>query len=131
MELITVTPQIQAERGLSSDRGALITGLSQEGQERTGLRPGDVIVQIGRVPIGSAEELARVFQGLSGVGAPGPVLRAESGPQPAARFTGEVIERAPGVHPSSERALRVAGDASALLPCEALRDLATPLARVG
>ncbi len=66
MELITVTPQIQAERGLANDRGALVTGLSATSQRSTGLQPGDVILQIGRLPIRSAEQLAQVFRELSG-----------------------------------------------------------------
>jgi len=68
IELITVTPQIRAERGLSSERGAMIAGLSDESARQTGLRLGDVIVQLNRVPIRSAEELATIFQGLTGSG---------------------------------------------------------------
>jgi len=68
IELITVTPQIRAERGLASERGAMIAGLSDESARQTGLRPGDVIVQLNRVPIRSAEELATIFQSLTGSG---------------------------------------------------------------
>jgi serine protease Do len=68
IELITVTPQIRAERGLASDGGAMIAGLSDESARQLGLQPGDVIVQINRVPVRSAEELAAIFQGLTGTG---------------------------------------------------------------
>jgi serine protease Do len=68
IDLITVTPQIQSERGLVSERGAMIAGISDESANRLGLRQGDVIVQINRVPIGSAEELAQLFRSLQGSG---------------------------------------------------------------
>jgi serine protease Do len=68
IELITVTPEIRAERGLASEGGAMIADLSEETASRVGLRPGDVIVRIGRVPIRSAEDLARIFEGLTGTG---------------------------------------------------------------
>jgi serine protease Do len=68
IEAITVTPQVRAERGLASEAGALILGISENLVSNTGLRRGDVIVGINRTPIRSAEELARVFEGLSGTG---------------------------------------------------------------
>ncbi|MGD2045254.1 MAG: trypsin-like peptidase domain-containing protein, partial [Gemmatimonadota bacterium] len=68
IDLITVTPQIQAEQGLVSDRGAMITRLSPESASRMGLRPGDVILQINRVPIQSAEQVAQIFEELTGSG---------------------------------------------------------------
>jgi S1-C subfamily serine protease len=68
IEVITVTPQVRAERGLTSEAGALILGISDELVGSTGLRPGDVIVGINRTPIRSADELAQVFDGLTGNG---------------------------------------------------------------
>ena len=59
-ELITLTPAIKAERRLRSDQGALITSLTEEAQ-RLGLRVGDLIVGINRVPIRTAEEAAQVL----------------------------------------------------------------------
>lgn len=59
-ELITLTPAIQAERRLRSDQGALITSLTEEAQ-RLGLRVGDLIVGINRVPVRSAEEAAQLL----------------------------------------------------------------------
>ncbi len=68
IEVITVTPQVRAERGLASDAGALIVGIAEQTRNNTGLRPGDVIVGINRTQIRSAEELARVFEQLNASG---------------------------------------------------------------
>ncbi|HEX6937816.1 MAG TPA: trypsin-like peptidase domain-containing protein [Longimicrobiales bacterium] len=66
-ELVTLTPAIRAERGLVSEHGALIVSASEVAR-RIGLREGDLIVQINRVPVGSAEEAARLLQRLAGEG---------------------------------------------------------------
>lgn len=68
IEAINVTPQVRAERGLTSEAGALIVGISSELASQTGLRAGDVIVGINRTPIRSADELAAVFDRLDGNG---------------------------------------------------------------
>ncbi len=65
LELITLTPAIQAERGLRSGAGALIAGISDEVSRVTGMRPGDLIVAINRRPIESAEDAAEVLQYLA------------------------------------------------------------------
>jgi serine protease Do len=64
-ELITLTPAIRAERRLRSQRGALIASLPAEAQ-RLGLQVGDLIVEINRVPINSAEEAADVLRRATG-----------------------------------------------------------------
>ena len=56
-ELVSLTPAIRAERQLQSERGALIVNLS-EGAQRLGLRPGDLIVQINRNTVRSADDAA-------------------------------------------------------------------------
>ncbi len=66
IDLITVTPQIRAERGLTSEAGALIAGISNELAGQLGLRPGDVIVGINRTQIRSAEEFAGILDRLGG-----------------------------------------------------------------
>ena len=66
IELISVTPQIQLERGLTSADGALIADISAELAAQLGLRPGDVIVQMNRTRIRSADEAARFFESLTG-----------------------------------------------------------------
>ncbi|HUF77044.1 MAG TPA: trypsin-like peptidase domain-containing protein [Longimicrobiales bacterium] len=68
IEVISVTPQVRAERGLTSEAGALIVGISDEAMANTQLRPGDVIVGINRAPIRSAEDLAAIFDRLEGNG---------------------------------------------------------------
>lgn len=66
-ELVTLTPSIRAERRLSSERGALIIALSDVARQ-LGLREGDLILQINRTAIGSAEEAARLLGELAGQG---------------------------------------------------------------
>ena len=63
-ELVTLTPAIQSERGLSNPRGALIVGVSLNVQRVTGLREGDLIVGINRVAVRSAEEAAEYLSRL-------------------------------------------------------------------
>ncbi len=64
-ELITLTPAIQAERRLRSPQGALITAMPDEAQG-LGLRVGDLIVEINRVPIRTAEEVADYLRRATG-----------------------------------------------------------------
>ena len=65
MELITVTPQIRAERGIRSEMGALIADITTDLAARIRLRPGDVIVGINRAQVRSAEEFARIVEAIS------------------------------------------------------------------
>jgi len=65
LQLVTVTPAIRAERNLASERGALIVELSDVARS-VGLAQGDVIVQINRVPVGTAEEAADLLRRLAG-----------------------------------------------------------------
>jgi serine protease Do len=66
MELVTVTPAVQQERGLRSARGALIYRMGQQTQDATGLQEGDVILQINRQAITSAEDTRRAFRAAAG-----------------------------------------------------------------
>lgn len=66
LELVTVTPAIATERGLRRQSGALIYNISQNASDQTGLQRGDVIVQIGRQPITSAQDVARIIDSLRG-----------------------------------------------------------------
>lgn len=68
LQLITVDERISVERGLPPevDFGALIADISDEAAYRSGLRRGDVIVEINRrrvESVGVAEELFRSFAG--------------------------------------------------------------------
>jgi len=66
MELTTVTPGIRAERGLTYETGALIVNIERELERTVGLRAGDVILQIDRRRVESAEEAAGVLRRGSG-----------------------------------------------------------------
>jgi serine protease Do len=65
LQLVTVTPAIRAERNLASEQGALIVERSDVAR-RVGLAAGDVIVQINRVPVASAEDAAALLRRLAG-----------------------------------------------------------------
>jgi serine protease Do len=69
LELITLTPAIQAERGLRSSSGALIADISNVVTRNTGLRGGDLIVAINRSRVGSADDVARLLDYLTNRGA--------------------------------------------------------------
>lgn len=66
-ELVTLTPSIRAERKLTNERGALIIALSDVARQ-LGVREGDLILQINRTAVGSAEEAARLLKELAGQG---------------------------------------------------------------
>ena len=61
LELVTVTPTIRAERGLTSQHGALIYKVSGRVTEELGLEKGDVIVQINRAAIASAADVQKAL----------------------------------------------------------------------
>jgi len=69
MKLVTVTAAVRAERGIQSDHGALIYDIPDEMEEATGLRSGDVILQVNRVRVSSADDLRRAFGAAAGGGA--------------------------------------------------------------
>jgi serine protease Do len=66
LQLINVTPAIQAERGIRSERGALIFQISPQVSRATGLRPGDVILAINRAPVRSASEVSDLLNVRAG-----------------------------------------------------------------
>src|SRR5437016_4831935 len=69
MKVVTVTAAVRAERGIQSDHGALIYDIPDEMQQATGLSSGDVILQINRARVSSAEDLRRAFTAAAGAGA--------------------------------------------------------------
>jgi serine protease Do len=69
MKVVTLTAAVRAERNIQSDHGALIYDIPDEMQEATGLRSGDVILQINRVRVSSADDLRRAFGAAAGAGA--------------------------------------------------------------
>jgi serine protease Do len=64
LQLISLTPQIRAERRVRSERGALIFRIAPATSEQTGLQEGDVIVGINRNTIESAEEVRSVLDAM-------------------------------------------------------------------
>jgi serine protease Do len=64
IQLVTLTPQIQAEQGVGSDKGALIFRIADRAAQSTGLRKGDVIVAMNRRYIRSAAEVNEVIEAL-------------------------------------------------------------------
>ena len=73
IELISLTPAIRAERGVRSQRGALVVSVSPEVSENLGILAGDVVIQvannqIGYVDITDAQQAKRVLEDLSNRG---------------------------------------------------------------
>jgi serine protease Do len=68
LELVTVTPAIKAERQILSPRGALIYRASDRITNELLIEAGDVIIQINRTPIGSAEDASRALDYYAGRG---------------------------------------------------------------
>jgi serine protease Do len=66
LELITLTPAIQVERGLRNRAGALVVGVSDEVARVTGLRQGDLIVAVNRQTVSNADEVAQSLEYLAG-----------------------------------------------------------------
>lgn len=64
LDLITVTPAVRAELGITSETGAAITKVPVELARETGLREGDVIVGINRTAVRSAEDVGRVLDAM-------------------------------------------------------------------
>ena len=68
LEVVTLTPAIRAERGVRSPRGALIYRASDRIAAELFIQAGDVIVQINRTPVASAEDVSRALDYYSGRG---------------------------------------------------------------
>ncbi|HLB55255.1 MAG TPA: PDZ domain-containing protein, partial [Gemmatimonadales bacterium] len=62
LEVVTVTPAIQAERGLRNARGALIVRITEEVRLGTGLQEGDVILAINRSLVTNAQQIADLLE---------------------------------------------------------------------
>jgi serine protease Do len=69
LELVTLTPAIRAERSIQNAAGALILTVGPQTAEQLGVQPGDVIVQINRTPIKSAQDAAKALDYFAGRGA--------------------------------------------------------------
>jgi serine protease Do len=61
LQLINITPAIQAERGIQSRQGALIFRISPQVSRATGLQAGDVILAINRSQVRTASEVSSLL----------------------------------------------------------------------
>jgi serine protease Do len=61
LELVNVTPAIQAERNIRSEQGVLIFKLAAEVARATGLQEGDVILAINRTPVRTAAQVQELL----------------------------------------------------------------------
>ena len=68
LELVTLTPAIRAERRIRSARGALVYRVSPRMSNELGVQTGDVIVQVNRTAVASADDVARAIEMYSGRG---------------------------------------------------------------
>jgi serine protease Do len=68
LQLVSLTPAIRAERRVQSSAGALVYQASDRVTTELGLEPGDVIVQVNRAPIASADDAARAIDYYAGRG---------------------------------------------------------------
>ncbi len=62
LELVTLTDAIRQERGIASPSGALVYRVSEAIGDQLGLQPGDVIVQVNRTRVTSAEAVSRAIE---------------------------------------------------------------------
>jgi serine protease Do len=69
LKVVTLTPAVRQERGVQSQRGALVYEISTDVQRLTALRAGDVVFQADRVPVTSAEDLERAITAAARRGA--------------------------------------------------------------
>ena len=68
LQAVTLTALIRQERSIQTEHGALIYNMGDAAQRATGLQAGDVIFQINRQGVGSAEDLRRVLAAAAGAG---------------------------------------------------------------
>jgi serine protease Do len=68
LELVTLTPAIRAERGIRSEKGALVYGASNRITQELFIQSGDLIVAINRTEIGSAQDASRALDYYAGRG---------------------------------------------------------------
>ena len=69
IQAVTVTPAIRQERNIQAQQGVLIYDIGAEAQQATGLQPGDVVFQVNRQRVATAEELRGAFTQATGGGA--------------------------------------------------------------
>ncbi len=68
LELVTLTPAMRAERGIRSERGALVFKASDRISQELQIQAGDVIVAVNRTLVRSAEDASRALDYYAGRG---------------------------------------------------------------
>jgi serine protease Do len=68
LELVTLSAAIRAERGIRSEHGAVIYKVSDRVSQELGIQSGDVIVQVNRAPVTSADQAAEALNYYGGRG---------------------------------------------------------------
>jgi serine protease Do len=61
LEVTTLTAALRAERGIVSPQGAYVTAVSERVRDEIGLEEGDVILQINRTVIRSANDVSEAI----------------------------------------------------------------------
>lgn len=61
LELVTLTASIRSERGIQSEQGALVTGISPRLRDTLGLQDGDVIVGLNQQLVQDAQDLTAML----------------------------------------------------------------------
>lgn len=70
LQLVTLTDAIRLERGIASNSGALVFKVSDRIRDEIGLQEGDVIAQVGRMRVSSAQDVSTA---IDQQGARGPI----------------------------------------------------------
>jgi serine protease Do len=68
LELVSLTAAIRAERNVQSAQGAMVYRVTDRVSRDLGIRAGDVIIQINRIPVTDAQQAARVLEYSAGRG---------------------------------------------------------------
>lgn len=68
LQLETVTPAIRADNNIRSQSGAMVYQITADVSDQLGIQKGDVIIQINRTPIRTADDAARAINAAAGRG---------------------------------------------------------------
>ena len=66
VQVVTLTPAIRQERNVQVNQGVLIYALGDDTRRATGLAPGDVVFQVNRQRVGTAQALRAAFAQAAG-----------------------------------------------------------------
>ena len=124
IELITVTPAIRGERDIRSVQGAIVGKVSDRVRSQIGIEPGDVIVQINRTPVTDAQSVEKI---LNAYGRGVIRLYFERGGPDLLHRVRAPVARERFLQLAARGALRIGGDAGALVGAGSLRPVATTL----